>query len=864
MLPDTPIRSLVLPALVALPLLVLASPGRSQIVPDSTLPVNSAVTTDGTTFTIDGGTAAGTNLFHSFDRFDLPTGTRALFNNTPTVENILTRVTGASASNIDGTLAANSTANLFFINPNGITFGPNASLDIGGSFVASSADAIEFADGGFFSTIETTVDPLLAISVPVGLQFGSAPGTLVNRSVVTSPTGIPSEPEPGAIVGLQVEPGNTLALVGGDVTLEGGYLTAPAGRIELGSTGPGSRVGLAAVSEGFDLTYDTVSNFGNVQMAGGSIIDVSGEPSGTVEVSAGQFQMLPVSKIVGINFGSRRGGAIRLQGSEAVELIGSGDLGTDVSAIIFATDLDRRANSPANGVYSIASAEGQGGEIAIDAPRFVVGDSAFIYAANLSSGRGGDITIDADDSADVFDTQILVDQQAPDTNGGDSGDLTLNTAQLRLDEATIAANVNGEGQGGVLSVSASESIEMIGRRLVILRDPADGSFFGASVTSLNASVTSGGGSAGELRVSTQRLTLRDGAAFFANSAGEGQPGNAIINATESVELIGTTTDRFEFPSSIQVGTFRNLPVLRDGGNVIINTGSLILQDGGLVSAGTVSPGLGGSIEVNADRIELDNEAAIEVQTTFGAGGNIILRTNTLQLDNESQITATAGSAVNFSVELPPEQIPVFAALAADLPQNGGNIVIETDTLVALDNSDITADAAAGAGGRVSITADGIFGTEFRAMETEFSDITATSDLGAEFSGVVEVQTPDVDPNEGLVELQTEPIDPAAQIAIGCNTASDNTFVISQRGGLPEDPSLGLRGRAVWWDGRDLSRLGSRTPTSEEMVTTPVSTLTEARQWTISPSGEVKLMAGSPYSPNGPQCGELSAASDRDR
>ncbi len=136
----------------------------AQIIPDITLGLESSTTNHSAVKgIINGGAARGSNLFHSFQEFNIDAGKSVYFANPIGIKNILTRVTGSNISNILGTLGVEGTANLFLINPNGIYFGNGASLDIRGSFTATTADSIKLGKNGLFSATAPATSNLLNI-----------------------------------------------------------------------------------------------------------------------------------------------------------------------------------------------------------------------------------------------------------------------------------------------------------------------------------------------------------------------------------------------------------------------------------------------------------------------------------------------------------------------------------------------------------------------------------------------------------------------------------------------------------------------------------------------------------------------------
>ncbi|NMG09244.1 filamentous hemagglutinin N-terminal domain-containing protein [Brasilonema sp. UFV-L1] len=868
-----------------------------QVTSDGT--VSTTVTTpDGKNFNINDGTRRGGNLFHSFKDFSVPKGGSANFNNPTDVQNIISRVTGGSVSSINGLIRALGKANLFLINPAGIIFGQNASLNIGGSFLGSTANSFVFDNGFEFSATDPQAPPLLTINIPIGLRFRDNPGEIVNQSRASFEGARNTINSPA---GLQVPNGKTLALVGGNVSLSGGNLTALSGRIELGSVDGDSFVSLNEIDTGYALGYQNVQKFRDIQLSrvtqGGALVDTSGDGGGDIQVQGKNITLTGNSLIFSYALGSQPRGNLTINAAESVKLSGvsqiltvaqgqgkAGDVlvkASDSVELEGASQTASRSTLIGSQVSSscVSSPCGNGGDVKIETGRLIVRDGANIDTSTFGLGNAGNILIKGSNSVDVTGTnnnpnnkissgiRAQVADQQRINNPGNAGNVTIETQRLTVQGgAQISSAGRKTGNSGNLNINATDSILLSGASPFATGEPFDTGRSGLFVSAEPGAT----GNVGSLNLTTGLLTVENGARISADNFGSGLPnsstlnvrqlviqnggevksgsfaagdgGTLTVNATKSVDVVGSGTIA---GNTITSTLFSEASADSSGkaGNLIINTPNLNVRDGAEVTVRGKGSGSAGNLTVTANTIRL-NQGKLIAETNAGEGGNIKLQDlKLLQMQNQSRISAEALKDAN-----------------------GGNITINaTNGFVVVfpgQNNDIVANAIQGIGGNININATRIYGLEQRSSNppNTTNDIDASSQFN--FSGNVIINTQDFDPSRELFVLPQNVIDPNEQIAQNPCLRGGGEFLITGRGGFPSSPNQVISSDNVRVDlvkpvvntknSSGETKNSSNETKNQSSTTATDKPIVPARGWIFNDKGEVVLVAYDPTKTDSPR------------
>jgi len=733
---------------LALPNLLVTVAAWAQVTPDATTgtAVNGVLD-------ITGGTTAGGNLFHSFDQFSVNVGETATFiNNAAAVSNVIGRVTGTLPSLIDGELAAGGTNpnfNLYLINPNGITFGPNANLSLNGSLFASTAESVVFNNGVFSTDLGATTNPLLLVDVPTGLQTGANPGNLRVQG------------------DLFLNPGTTLGLLGGNVTVDNNIIALQQGNIEIGGVGPNSQVELTAnarfdygnVTRFRDLTFTNqaavsalagdINLYGrNILVEGGTAVAVNptgaGLNGGTLQAVAtgrvtldGGAQLTPTNFIPSGFYGQNLGGAgdagdIRVQASEVV-LSNGGVIFNSTNSI---NGLGRGGNTVVNGTNQVLIT----GQSAAGSPSGI-----FSQALPAATAAAGNIVINT--------PNLTVEQGAGISAstaglGAQGGNVTVSAGQILINEASIDAQTTGtNAPGGQIAITTNR-LDIINR---------------GQISAETAGAGSAGGSVG---VTTDTLTLASGGRITTSTEASGQGGTTTIEANQ-VQLTGAASGILSEATATATAS---------GGDIRLNANGLEVTDGAQISVSDLGSGGAGNVTITAGDILLRNQASIQGRTNATTGGNLIF-------DVDGNIVMRFNSLISAQ------------SLGTG---SGGNIIFDVDGFILAvlsENSDVLAGSALGLGGEITGRALGVYGfREFMGVVTPESDFTAGLD------GIVNIQTQEVQPQESLGQNLAR-----NDVSEGCNATAaqdaeshtQSSLMMLGQGGLPVSAANVSAPNSLW-------------------------------------------------------------------
>ncbi len=615
------------------------------------------------------GRQVGGNLFHSFGAFGLKEGETATFSGPPNVGNVIGRVTGGAASSIDGNVKSTIPgANLYLVNPAGVVFGPNASVNVSGSFHASSADYLKLKDGARFQAANPDASTLTS-SPPEAFGFLSAnprPVT-VNRST------------------LQLPSGGTLGLVGGDVTISGGVLVAPAGTVHIASAAGAGEIPVNPQAG----PPPTVSRSGTVQVTNNSTVYPSG---GSVFIRAGDLSVSgPGTVIVTDNSIPGGNGALSLHGDRTVAIRGGATVVASATGpgrapgISVGTAAGGTTTIDASTVATNAPVSSDGGPVAISTGGLTLRNGAVVVSNARGLGNGGPISVTAD-SVLLDGPGTMLDSEAygaglADANGvpalaGAGGAVNVSGGDLTVqNRATIQAFTSGSGAAGPIGIAMNGAVALTAGSQILSRSTASGP--GAN-----------GGNAGTVTVSAAALTLARGSSINTDTSNSGNGGRIALEISGPLTVDGT--GKGEFANGVSSEAEVNAP--GSAGSVQVNAGSVSVLNGGFINSNTRGAGAGGSVRVSTPgALLLDG----------GGGGFTEIGASALgpRSGNAGTVTVNAGSVtVQGGAQI--------ASLNAG-PGRAGDVTVNAGALILARGGSITTDTSGpGNAGEIALNIGG--------------------------------------------------------------------------------------------------------------------------------------------------------------
>ncbi len=634
-------------------LTLLAHPGVAQVIPDATLGAEQSQVNaiNPLSDRIDGGAIRGGNLFHSFQYFDIGAGRSVYFANPGGIANIFSRVTGNLPSNINGTLGVLGTGNLFFINPNGIVFGKNAALDIKGSFTASTAHSLVFANSERFSTINPSVPALLTVDVqaPIGIQFEGGPpiGDITSTGKLSAGQDLVLS---GGTLNLaqqgSLSAGQTIKLnaqrdillgTAEQVDIETPKITLKAGgSVKIGDISNQSMMPLA-----IDIQSTGNITFINRIISNGGSISANSS-NGNITVNEGELNTRFPAKPASL---SDRSGDISLIAKgdinigDPLDVLPNEDRFTNLNSqggtikLMSIQGNITTTTTKRNGFLQINSVGKQGGEVTIAAPNGNIQTGNIQTGALASSAtaeNGGPISLTA--KSDIS-TGFLESVSSVTYQGGSNaytkngGNISINSDQGNIatgfiktgsyfNSSSLAAPTPEIGNGGKIELNAGQ-----GNITVEATQLQDG-FYNSGIESYayssvpSASLSS---KAGEIKINAPNGQF----SLLYDSQFKALP-RILAFSSDGIGGSVNITTRDDVTLPLIITTAKN-----GSGNIAISTskaGSTVTMSQFFISTDTFGSGRGGDITISAPSIQLLNGGQFSASThANGRGGDITIQ-----------------------------------------------------------------------------------------------------------------------------------------------------------------------------------------------------------------------------------------------
>ena len=759
--------------------------------------------------TADRGQIAGNNLFHSFSEFNVNTGQTANFSGPDNVQNIFGRVTGSNPSTIDGIISSSIPgANLFLMNPNGMMFGPNAQINISGSFHATTADYLSFGNQeGFYADINQNTTLSVAAPIAFGFLDNAVSGITIDGSE------------------LSVTDGNEITINAGDIEItNGGTVIAPDGIINVSSV---KSVGEIATDQQ-QTDFDTFSELGSISINNVSTVSANGAFGGRVVIRGGELtinssavsadtEVYAMQTVPNIDIDTRESITADNGGKISADLKMFAD-GTPSGIQIKTNNLNINNSSTIQSLSEFLSF-GNGGDININTNHIILDNYSQISTSTFSIGDSGNISINSVDSIDIKNASSITSGADWLFGEGKSGNINISTDNLQItglaDPIDIAVtDFTGVNAGlSIINGNDTGNITINANKLIMDQNAAISSW------------TSGGFKSGDISIQGQNLHIKGGSYIQTYSSDNGHAG-AINITSEEIMISGVSPN----PDAL-FGGYNFSRIVRIGGgeaNLSLNSKNIHVRDGGkILSESFLSNFSSGNIHMHADEIVISGVNQLTYENLLDSGnneetalnqaqslvsssiyaqaleeehegpenaGSVLIESNNFTLEkgagiranadgfefsnqlkeggnidiafnngriSDSTISATSFAANGGNIHLAGRgslllQSTTISASVQSATGNGGNVDTESSFLL-LDDSSITATAFGGTGGNITLYSTSM-------LITDNNIVDASSEFSVD--GTVQIESK-LYINKFLEKLPESKIEPASQFTQNC-------------------------------------------------------------------------------------------------